>query len=243
MQTLYIMIAHQRSGHHGALNWVCTQHGNITHMNNPKLINDGHGAQPNRPDSGYTTYGAGHDVFLNLESMELERLQHTWMKSEFIKCFDNIRYILHIRRFRNWLASTACHPGNKCMLKNPTPKMQAKWDRMIRIYHHHLEWAKDASMLPGKTVIQFDRWFAEKPYRELIAKKLGLDFTDAGLLTVPRFASGSTFDKRKYDGKAQDMGVLERWKQAEDNPLYQQKMAENSYLDALSEAFFEKTVH
>ena len=63
--------------------------------------------------------------------------------------------------------------------------------------------------------INFNEWFASESYRESICKEHGLLFTDFGINRVMNFGSGSSFDRMKYNGKAQKMNVLsrfEKWK-------------------------------
>lgn len=59
--------------------------------------------------------------------------------------------------------------------------------------------------------IYFDEWFINKDYRIKITNDLKLNFNDKGLNDV--YSNGrSSFDEFRYDGKAQKMDVLNRWK-------------------------------
>jgi len=64
---------------------------------------------------------------------------------------------------------------------------------------------------PGVLPVTFNRWFADRAERERVSAHLGLPFTDAGLLHVPHYGSGSSFDRRAFDGRADEMKVLDRW--------------------------------
>lgn len=64
---------------------------------------------------------------------------------------------------------------------------------------------------PVKVNFLFDEWFVNKEYRKGISSLLGLKFSDAALNRVTR--QGSSFDRRKFDGNAQEMNVLGRWSQ------------------------------
>jgi len=73
-----------------------------------------------------------------------------------------------------------------------------------------------------KTFVNFDKWFAEKKYRKKISKQLGLNFSDDGLNIVMPMGwgkKGSSFDTMKYNGTAQKMPVLDRWKEYENNTV------------------------
>ncbi len=239
---LYMVFAEHRTGHHGVLNWICKQRGGIVHHNNPQLLDQGAYYVATRPDIGVTHYpGGAHDAdLINLEGLTFTQWDTTWASSNAIRSYDELRPVVVVRRFRNWLASTACHPGNQCMIKNPDFEMVNKWNRMVNNYRDHLSAAMTGVHPFGANlvVVKFDHWFKFRAYRKQLAKRLQIPFTDDGLNDVPRFASGSTFDHREYDGKAQEMRVLERWKMAQGNPLFEQKMIEHQDLDELSEAYF-----
>ena len=61
--------------------------------------------------------------------------------------------------------------------------------------------------------IIYDKWFSDKEYRKNIINKLGLEFSDEGFETVPKAGGGSSFDGVEYNGNAQQMDVLSRYKQ------------------------------
>jgi len=69
---------------------------------------------------------------------------------------------------------------------------------------------------PGVLAVRFNAWFTERPERERISAHLGLPFTDAGLQHVPHYGSGSSFDRRAFEGRAGEMKVLERWTRERD---------------------------
>lgn len=68
-------------------------------------------------------------------------------------------------------------------------------------------------------MLNYNTWFQDRGYREGIAAQLDLPFSDAGLQAVSPGGGGSAFDRMSFDGKAQDMGVLDRWRGMEDDPL------------------------
>jgi hypothetical protein len=242
---LFVVIGMHRSGHHGVLNWICEQHGCITHLNNVRLSKDKKSFETPRPDICVTQYGENpYDLLVNLETFDLRRWKDQgWDKSGAVQRADEIQMILVLRRFRNWLASTAVHPGNKCLAGDVGQDAVEDWCvRRFYPYRSHLTAALGYSPIPDLLVIRFDHWFAFPEYRREIAEQLEIPFTDAGLNVVPRFASGSTFDRRKFDGKAQEMKVLERWKQAEGTEPYEKLMKIDPGLDQLSEQYFNASL-
>lgn len=68
--------------------------------------------------------------------------------------------------------------------------------------------------------IAYNRWCADESYRRSIATQLGLTFTDAGRDRVASCNGGSSFDALRYDGAAERMKVLERWRRYIDNDRY-----------------------
>jgi hypothetical protein len=68
-------------------------------------------------------------------------------------------------------------------------------------------------------MLNYDTWFQDREYREKIAAQLDLPFSDAGLQAVSPGGGGSAFDLTSFDGKAQEMQVLERWRGMEEDPL------------------------
>lgn len=66
--------------------------------------------------------------------------------------------------------------------------------------------------------ISYDRWAGDPHYRRGIARRLALDFTDAGVDAVPCCGGGSSFDGRLYQGRASQMAVQDRWRHFADDP-------------------------
>jgi hypothetical protein len=237
---LYAIFGMHRSGHHGVLNWICEQHGDVTHLNNVRLTDNKLGFQMPRPDVGLTKYGDGHDTLINLESFRLPRwYSEGWPDAPAVADNDKVYPVLVIRRFRNWLASMAMHPGSK-ILKTESNEFVNDWaQRRLLPYANHLEEAMERITFPGLIVIRFDQWFADPEYREELCAQLDIPFTDAGLNVVPRFADGSTFDLRNFDGKAQEMRVLERWQHAQGTEPYERLLKKFMWIDAQSEDYFQ----
>jgi len=68
--------------------------------------------------------------------------------------------------------------------------------------------------------ILYNRWVSDREYRQQVAAKLGLPFTDADFHRVASTAGGSSFDGLQYDGAAHRMSVLDRWQHYIDEPAY-----------------------
>ncbi|HEX5764519.1 MAG TPA: hypothetical protein VFY27_03070 [Woeseiaceae bacterium] len=71
-----------------------------------------------------------------------------------------------------------------------------------------------------RILIDYNQWASRKSYRRQIAKQLELHFTDASFEKVPATGNGSSFDGRRYNGRATCMRILERWKHFIDSEAY-----------------------
>ena len=74
----------------------------------------------------------------------------------------------------------------------------------------------------NKICINYNQWFVDIEYRQQIANKLQMEFSDAGLSMVSGLGGGSSFDGKQFDGQATSMNVLNRWQKFCDNPQYKQ---------------------
>jgi len=78
-----------------------------------------------------------------------------------------------------------------------------------------------------KICISFNDWFLSKGYRECIAAKFGLTNNELSVKVVAGVGNrGSRFDDFEYDGRAQEMDILGRWKYFKDNKAFWDLMRE-----------------
>lgn len=110
--------------------------------------------------------------------------------------FKRVKYVVILRDPFNLIASR---------LRSTHPKMGT---RMQLVWKQHVKRA-----LTDKRIIDvnYNKWFKDVNYRRQLAGRLGLRFTDAGLNRIPEIGM-SSFDGYKFDGKAQQMDVMNRWK-------------------------------
>jgi hypothetical protein len=73
----------------------------------------------------------------------------------------------------------------------------------------------------NKVVVNFNHWCRSRPYRQALAQRLGLEFTDSGFDEVTSFGGGSSFDATLYSKRAQAMALDQRWKNCRHNSDYQ----------------------
>ena len=62
-----------------------------------------------------------------------------------------------------------------------------------------------------RLMVSYNGWVADAAYRRRLAAALGLEFDDRAAHKVPAAAGGSSFDGTAYDGRAEQMPVLDRW--------------------------------
>jgi hypothetical protein len=87
----------------------------------------------------------------------------------------------------------------------------------------------------GVFACNYNKWFTSTTYRAELSGFLGEEHTDRGLNRVRSI--GFSFDGRRYDYRAQDMKVLERWKHlSEQDLLFLKQYLE---LDELAGAIFD----
>ena len=91
----------------------------------------------------------------------------------------------------------------------------------------------------NKICVNYNRWFAEKPYREEIAGRLGLEFTDKGMEEVVHVGGGSSFDNTGYDSKASEMKVLDRWRNYADDKDFKLLLGDCEILELSKKIFGE----
>jgi hypothetical protein len=125
--------------------------------------------------------------------------------------------ILLLRDPFNWAASyieKSGGPGDACV-----------WSRQWLEYAAEYAW--ETRHLPDAIRVNYNLWFTEPGYRRRLAERLGLAFSDRALETVTSHAGGSSFDGTRFDGRAQRMPVLERWKRYRDNRAYVDSLRQN----------------
>lgn len=110
--------------------------------------------------------------------------------------------VLQTRDLLNWYAS--CYHQRK-RLSN---KIVLKWITITRefYFNRHLKQYEVVHIL-------YDDFFRSEEYRQSICRKLGGVYTNERLNVVLENGNGSSFDGYQFDGAAQEMNVLSRYKQ------------------------------
>ena len=79
--------------------------------------------------------------------------------------------------------------------------------------------------LPDAVHVRYNDWFRSRAYRDELAGRIGFENADVGVERVARWGPAlakhqASFDGLAYDGRAQEMKVLERWKEYEEDPFF-----------------------
>lgn len=92
----------------------------------------------------------------------------------------------------------------------------------LRMWKQHARAALAGSRQPRRPwlAVAYNRWVGSADYRRGLAARLGLRFSDRGRRQVGRCGGGSSFDGLAYDGRAERMPVLDRWRRYAEDPDY-----------------------
>lgn len=92
----------------------------------------------------------------------------------------------------------------------------------VRIWKQHARafLGESPFLVPDAVRIRYNDWVHDRGYRRHVADRLGLSFTDAGIDRVARSAGGSSFDGTRYEGRATEMAVFDRWRLYAGDPVF-----------------------
>jgi len=209
---IYIISGMQRCGHHAIISWLKGCHDpepcvSYNHVKTPTSYNNYLVQLEDNEKQGVSYH------FFNFEN----RLPFRYFKD--YHRYEKI-YIGVTRSFRNWLASAMMRNFQVIRYKKRNKyktlsKYISAWLAMIKHFQTRNEYLH----------IYYDNWFSSQTYRNELASILELTLNDINLNYVPRFGGGSSFDKRRFNKKAQEMDVLHRYEHIKDKsfyPLYSQ---------------------
>lgn len=105
---------------------------------------------------------------------------------------------------------------------------------------HCREYLGETAFLPDRLNVSYNAWFTDRGYRKALADTLGVRWTDRGMQEVARWGPtvwGDSFDGLKYDGRAAEMKVLDRWRAYAEDPTFL-RLVDDEELVTLSERVF-----
>ncbi|MEC4893037.1 MAG: hypothetical protein SAL07_12640 [Oscillatoria sp. PMC 1051.18] len=233
-QTEIRIVGLRRTGNHAIINWLREQAtGVVWHLNNvAPLTNPFRYKCENLQDyfpqyeqaiARYRSQAKGDFVakdwlLYSYEDYALEQIT----KSQFERKHDlylgksAIRYdLLILRDPFNLFASRL--KNNYLTVSTPPKTLVEMW------LDYAQEFVGETNYLTNhKICLNYNRWTIDVDYRQQIAEKLGLKFSDAGIDRVGSWGGGSSFEGQEFDGQATKMDILNRWKHFQADPKYLQ---------------------
>jgi hypothetical protein len=224
------IVGMSRSGNHAIINWILQQADGRTCFLNccePKT----HPFRSARPAADGKCVEASEPSFDLAAEREGRFSAKDWLLYSYEDCFlGMVNHPLFERYHDEWVGASA-HRRDVLILRDPFNLFASRIAHagMTRETSTHKRiWLQHAREFLGlrhylpktRLAVSYNRWTVDRAYRRSIAEALGLRFTDRGYSTVAATAGGSTFDGMRYDGRAAQMKVLERWKRFAGDRLY-----------------------
>ena len=124
-----------------------------------------------------------------------------------------------LQREKNDLDSAeSCYGNNFLFVRSPDQTVSDLWLNYAKEYLGETSYIQKHN----KICINYNQWFSDVDYRQQIAEKLQLKFSDTGIDKVAGQGGGSSFEGKNFDGKATSMDVLNRWQKFAYNPRYRE---------------------
>ncbi len=114
----------------------------------------------------------------------------------------------------------------------------AVMQRMVAVWKMHARcFLGQGDACPGRVAVSYDAWVADRDYRAAICGALGIGFDDGAFGKVSPYGGGSSFDGMDYQGRGQQMNVLDRSSQLDERErVVLHEIFEDPELRVLSEA-------
>jgi len=232
----------RRSGNHAVLGWIiagAANHGRRTrHFND---IHDDRMEPPKVPQYGDSQFApirwSGLTIYSyqDIRYPQIPQLPHYAARPE----PSTTRYV--VRDLPNLLASRIkMYEG----LEEQGLRRSVSTISYEELACMWVEYARGYVREPDPTSggINYPLWFQSRCYRDEVFDALGLGLnTDQGLNEVSDYGFGSSFDLRAYDGRGQDMGVLDRWRHFRHDDRYRHALTSDPEARELNRAFEEIT--
>jgi hypothetical protein len=253
------VFAQRRSGHHAVINWIRYQlPGRHWFLNDCRP-----GENPFR--SAQLSGSFVHGVFGEHRVMRTDREQRRRFTHKGAMLYGFEEYDIRrtpddmpLEREIEWLGQSRSR-HDVLILRDPFNLLASKlrWARgqtntpskpaVDRLGEARDLWKTYAREYLGMTTflsdvirISYNEWFVSRAYRDRVAAELGVVNRDRGVNEVARWGPtvyGDSFDGLAYDGRAQQMKVLERWREFAADAVYLDLVADDE-LHELSQRIF-----
>lgn len=222
MRTIWTVAGMRRSGIHAVTDWLIEGlDGPTLLLNNVKLDTLHHDKRCVTFSKGYESSGSQDEhIVVIFEDKRLPEVRN----APLLRCLggaeDQRKYLVVLRDPYN-LAASRLRRFRTGRRGTPPRKVSELWPKHAK---HGKDW----------TACVYNRWFADEAYRTELADKLGLSSCPELPTLIARPGRGSSFDGLAYDGRPQEMQVLERWQTFADDAEYG-RLVSDPQLASLSE--------
>jgi len=240
----------KRSGNHGIMTWIASSLDKpVVLLNNALPFTDPYETfnHDGKWDSGLNCFKIPEKwndpirfaqkeyLFISFEDINITELDAKKIipcRKTAIGSSSSLKIIFILRDPFNFMASRFCK-------KTPTISEFNKLSDALNAWKMYAyEFLGKTEYIPDKILINYNRWFIDQNYRKGLAKKMNIPFSDKGIDIVPTAGQGSSFDRLSYNGRAQEMKVLERWKNISTKPEFKKLFTRQDEILKLSEAIF-----
>jgi len=230
-------LADPRSGHHAIMWWIfdsfeeIKQYTNNCHPDNGIVIGTG---SPSRIKDEKIINCA----MFNIEGADISTVQnkpffqkgYSFLMPQFTTVKSDI--ILVIRDIYNHMSSHIKHKGFNSFHKRIIKHYKQNVKQMLKIKNY-------MPQLKNINIINYNEWFGNNKYRQNIIDILNLTIDNTPYGNVCAAGAGSSFDKRKMNGKGNLMEVLTRYKYYENNKQYLEIFEKDKELIELTKIAFD----
>jgi hypothetical protein len=223
------IIGIQRTGQHAITSWIIGHFNKCYYKNNMSTFYDNVNVSLEPP---FWFFEKGKDDWDVINSFDIKENDAFIMGTEIslpkIKLNKNLEVRKNELCYINNCKKFSINSKNLMVLRNPYNHYASilNWKRnkrlrdpnqFIKVWLSYVnEILNEGSSINNKIVVIYDKWFSSIDYRKSISQQLGLNFSDARLNTVMKIGInkswGSSFDGMNYKNKAQNMDVLNRYK-------------------------------
>jgi hypothetical protein len=223
------IFAMKRSGHHAVMNWLMSHFKGETLLLGNSFF--GHSFRSLRDEENRKLWNGLDCVMYPILDRVIENCRHPSIKPShksfnllvirdpFNAFASRCKYcMLHQHRAGPGYDVMSC--GNKRLLRMGCIPTEAGMSMKDVWLSFAKEAVGDTNVIPNKIVVNFNRWFSDREYRVALANTIGVEFTDKDINVVPEFGDGSSFDGLDFNGNAQMMNVLDRWRSFRNNEWF-----------------------
>ncbi|MCB9765347.1 MAG: class I SAM-dependent methyltransferase [Alphaproteobacteria bacterium] len=209
---VFIVVGMCRSGHHAVINWL------LAHEDKPSIfLNNQLAWRNDRPRRDHVVLRNGASLtqpasllVVNIEDVTPEAAALTInQRSVALRLPSDTptRIIQVIRDPFNLFASRASKAQDGAPNFRSAPRARHLW-----LAHADEASGRTSHLGEDFVLIKYNDWLTDSVYRARVSQQLSFDHSTPLPMRVARFGDGSSFDGLSFDGRADEMDTLERWR-------------------------------